>query len=74
MFLIGATRAYRTTSCEELYQITGQIAIDLEVTYKLLCHRKKLEENRSITEEERVEYRTILRDEHNKEFGNKLKV
>ena len=74
MFLIGATRAYRTTSYEKIYQITGQIAIDLEVYYKLLCHRKKLEKNGPITEEERGEYRAILRDEHNKEFGKKLKI
>ena len=73
-FLISATRAYRTTSYDSLYQLTDTIALDLEATYRLLCHRKRLEENRALFEEEKKKYRAILKEEHHKTFGKKLKV
>ena len=73
-FLISALRAYRTTSYESIYEITGLIALDLEATYRLLCYRKRTEKNGKLDEEEKAEYRAILKDEHSKFYTEKLRV
>lgn len=62
----------RTTTYDSIYEITDQIALDLESTYKLLCFRRSRQENRALFVEEKNEYKAILKDKHYKTFRKKL--
>ena len=72
--LLAITRAFRTTSYEKLYLVTGVIAFDLEVTRRRMVREKSKELRRKLTEEENREIDEVLRWENAKNFTKKLSV
>ena len=74
MPLLAITRAYRTTSYEKLFKITGVISFELEVLRRRMIHDKSSELKRKLTEDENREIDEVLRWENGKNSVKKLNV
>ena len=60
---MAITRAYRTTSYEKLFMVTGVISFELEAIRKKMLREKSIELERRLTREEIEE---VLRWENTK--------
>ena len=72
--LLAITRAYKTTSYEKLFMVTGVISFELEAIKKKMMREKSRELERRLTREEIGEIDEVLRWENAKNFTKKLNV